>query len=242
MGKPSKAVLKFMETYGVDSDEIWEVHGSTWVVKHKALERIAAEKGVVWGQPTIIECKAADKIAVICVFGKLGDHSEWSIGEASPANNKNAYCYAMAEKRGKDRVILKLLDGHGSLYSESEADEFAQAAQPAKRENPHVTRPDDISDVVVEYDSNGQPIDNIPLGEHTGEKLRVVDMRPIFEALQKGLHMSGSIADLQDWAEANKDTVAKLKKDWQEILRKLYAEHLAELRKQLAGDTMRMAG
>ncbi len=238
MGVPSQAVKDFMTKFKIAKDEIWEVHGSTWVVKHKALERVAGEVGIVWDRPAMIEHDAANKIAVICVFGKLKERSEWSIGEASPANNKNAYCYAMAEKRGKDRVILKLLDGHGSLYSESEADEFAEEG---RRQNPHVTRPADIVPV-VEYDANGHPIDNIPLGESDGKKLRVVDQRPIFEALQKGLHMAGSIVDLQEWAEANKDVVATLKKDWQEILRGLYAEHLAELRKQATGDDMRMAG
>ena len=34
--------------------------------------------------------------------------------------------YAMAEKRAKDRVILKLLELHGLVYSEEEADEFRQ--------------------------------------------------------------------------------------------------------------------
>lgn len=235
MGAMSQSIKDFMAAYKVAKDEVWEVHGSAWVVKHKALERVAAEQGIIWDRPEVIEHDAANKIAVMCVYGKLKDRTEWSFGEASPANNKNAYCYAMAEKRAKDRVILKLLAAHGALYSEAEADEFEQP-----RQNPHVTRPEDIVPA-VEYDKHGQPIDNIPLGQ--GERMkRVADMRPVFEALQKALHSAGSVADLQDWAEANKDTVATLKKDWQDILRGLYAEHLTELRKQAAGDDMRMAG
>lgn len=132
MGKPSKAVLDFMEKYGVESDEIWEVHGSSWVVKHKALERVAVEVGVVWLRPSVQVCDLANKIAVICAFGKLGDREEWSFGEASPANNKNSYPVAMAEKRARDRVILKLLVTHGALYSEAEADEFSEQ-RPEKR-------------------------------------------------------------------------------------------------------------
>lgn len=143
---------------------------------------------------------------------------------------------------------LKLIgvgaDVHMGLFEDNKyvAEMKAEFREPpAKRENPHVTRPEDISDAVIEYDESGQPIDNIPIVE--GERMkRVADMRPVFEALQKSLHSAGSIADLQDWAEANKATVATLKKDWQDILRGLYAEHLTELRKQLAGDTMRMAG
>lgn len=124
MGRPSKQVQDFMAAYKVDSDEIWEVHGTTWVVKHKALERIAAEKGITFDMPTVIEANASAGIAVVCVTGVMGERKEWSIGEASPKNNKNSYPYAMAEKRSKDRVILKLLNAHGALYSEAEADEF----------------------------------------------------------------------------------------------------------------------
>ena len=133
MGKPSQGVLDFMAKYKVDSDEIWEVHGSTWVVKHKALERVAVEVGIVWLRPSVQVCDLANKIAVICAFGKIGEREEWSFGEASPANNKNNYPVAMAEKRARDRVILKLLVTHGALYSESEAEEFSRPGVDAPR-------------------------------------------------------------------------------------------------------------
>ena len=120
MGRPSKEVLDFMEKHSIDSDEIWEVHGNSWCVKHKALERAGAKAGITWGQPTFIETNSAAGVVSICVFGRLNDREEWSVGEAAPKNNKNAYPYAMAEKRAKDRVILKLLNTHGYLYSEAE--------------------------------------------------------------------------------------------------------------------------
>jgi hypothetical protein len=62
----------------------------------------------------------------------MGDRVEWSIGEALIGVNyrvsgkQAAYVYAMAEKRAKDRVILKLIELHGYVYSEEEADEFKQ--------------------------------------------------------------------------------------------------------------------
>jgi hypothetical protein len=121
MGKPpSKEIRDFMEKHSIDSDEIWEVHGNSWCIKHKALERAGAAAGIVWDRPAMIETDSAAGVVSICVFGKLGDRVEWSIGEAAPKNNKNAYPYAMAEKRGKDRCILKLLNTHGYLYSEAE--------------------------------------------------------------------------------------------------------------------------
>lgn len=236
MGKPSKQILEFMESYKIDSDEIWEVHGSTWVVKHKALERVAVEVGIKWDRPSVITCDPANKIAVICAFGKLGDHEEWSFGEASPHNNKNAYSMAMAEKRAKDRVILKLLNAHGALYSEAEADEFTQP-----RQNPHVTRPADVVPA-TEYDQHGQPIDNIPLPDPSAiKKLRVADQRPIFEAMQNEIQATGSLAELTKWAADNKDRLGSLKPDWQEYLRGVFAEHRDAIRNMDMGDQQRMA-
>lgn len=234
MGKPSKAVMDFMEKFGVQSDEIWEVHGSTWVVKHKALERVAAEVGIIWDRPELKVCDMAQGFVAVLISGRLGDRIEYSFGEASPKNNKNAYPIAMAEKRSKDRVILKLLAAHGDLYSEEEAEDF-------KRPNPHVTRPADIVPS-TQYDEHGEVIDNIPAPDASAvRKLTVKDQRPIFEALQKEIHATGSVAQLQKWATENKDRLGSLKPDWQEFLRGVYAEHLTELRKQDAQDNQRMA-
>jgi hypothetical protein len=107
---------------------VWDCHG-TPVVLHKALEKVAAHYNVVFDQPQIIACDVAAKEAVICVTGHMAEATEWSIGEAAPYNNKNSYPFAMAEKRAKDRVILKLVGLHGDVYSEEEADDF-KAAKP----------------------------------------------------------------------------------------------------------------
>ena len=61
--------------------------------------------------------------------GRLGDRQEWSIGEVSSRNCRNDYPFAMAEKRAKDRVILKLLGVAGDTYSEEEADEFTDSIE-----------------------------------------------------------------------------------------------------------------
>ena len=68
--------------------------------------------------------------------GRMGDKSEWSIGEAAPYNNKNSYPFAMAEKRAKDRVILKLVGLHGDVYSEDEADDFRESRPAGKTATP----------------------------------------------------------------------------------------------------------
>lgn len=101
----------------------WNCHGVP-VVLHKALEKIASKHNIVFDAPTIIESNIKEKYVAICVTGHMGDATEWSIGEAAPYNTTNKYPYAMAEKRAKDRVILKLVGLHGDVYSEEEADNF----------------------------------------------------------------------------------------------------------------------
>lgn len=237
MGKPSQAVLDFMKSNSVDSDEIWEVRPGAWAVKHSAIERLVSERGIKFERPAIIEVNTAEKIMVICVFGTMGDRTEWSFGEASPANCKIAYPAAIAEKRAKDRVAIKLLNATGAtIYSEQESDDFVP------RQNPHVTRPSDVGPA-TEYDQNGEVIDNIPApSPESIKKLRVVDQRPIFEAMQKEIHATASLLELQEWATEHKDRLGSLKSDWQEFLRGVYAEHRDALRNLAKGDDMRMAG
>ena len=93
---------------------------------HKALEKIAAHKGVTFDEPKVIHSDVALKSVVMLVTGRMDQRTEWSFGEATPANNKNAYPFAMSEKRAKDRVILKLVGLHGDVYSDTEIDKQAQ--------------------------------------------------------------------------------------------------------------------
>jgi hypothetical protein len=108
----------------------WDCHG-TRVILHKALEKIAAKKGIIFDPPVHLVTDPANKQVAIQVTGRLiadfGIMEAWSIGEVSPANCKNAYPFAMAEKRAKDRVILKLAGLHGYVYSEDEAEDFKES-------------------------------------------------------------------------------------------------------------------
>jgi len=126
--------------YGLSSDDFWQIpQNKQWVCKHAALEVVAVKAKIEWQPPQIIQADSANGIAVLAVSGKLGDRLEWATGEASPKNNKNSYPWAMAEKRAKDRVVLKLAGIHGLVYSEDEADDFKRpandAAEPPRKEN-----------------------------------------------------------------------------------------------------------
>ena len=105
---------------------LWDCHG-TYVVYHKALEKIADHLNIKFNDPIVIETDIKNKCVAIMVkgyhnTGSAGKVEAWSIGEATPYNNKNIYPYAMAEKRAKDRVILKLIGISGDVYSEEEGD------------------------------------------------------------------------------------------------------------------------
>lgn len=117
------------ETYGLSRDDFWELpqKKGTWIAKHSALEVAAVKAQITFDNPITIEANTEVGIAVLSVTGVMGTRREWATGEASPKNNKNAYPWAMAEKRAKDRVILKLIGIHGLVYSEAEGD-FKESA------------------------------------------------------------------------------------------------------------------
>lgn len=123
---PEQLKQIFQELQLAPQEAVWDCHG-TPVVLHKALELVAAHKGITFDAPVMIEADAEAKKVVMLVTGRLGEKTEWSIGEASPYNNKNSYPFAMAEKRAKDRVILKLINVAGYVYSEEEADDFKES-------------------------------------------------------------------------------------------------------------------
>ncbi len=126
INKVPEKVGEELRKLGLTPEEAgWDCHG-TYVLLHKALEKVAASKGIKFDEPKIINADISAKEVVLLVTGHMDDKSEWSFGEAAPYNSKNSYPFAMAEKRAKDRVILKLVGLHGDVYSEEEADEFQE--------------------------------------------------------------------------------------------------------------------
>src|SRR3954464_7196267 len=136
MSTADQQIADILAQYGEPlAGNIWRVQGQA-VIYHKALERIAAQAGITYGTPTILRAERDE--AVILVTGSVGERTEWSIGEAlvhvnyRVSGRQAAYVYAMAEKRAKDRVILKLVGLHGLLSSEEEADAFKSGAVSAE--------------------------------------------------------------------------------------------------------------
>jgi hypothetical protein len=245
--KPMWSFRRMTEYFG-PCGQGWGVNEPTFQVVHGENKEVLVYCTVsIWwrdptalGEPREVYGVGGDKVVTHIKANEQYKRPErW---ESDDEAFKKAYTDAIGN-------ALKLIgvgaDVHMGMFDDSKyvnemKAEFSEA-QTEKRQNPHVTRPEDIVPA-VQYDEHGEIIDNIPAGEGSGKKLRVVDMRPVFEALQKAMHMTGSVTELEEWGKNNKDTVADLKSDWAAILRGLYTEHMAELRKQASGDDMRMAG
>ena len=212
---PEKLLSVLKDIGLTERESIWDCHG-TPVVLHKALEKIASFKRITFSEPTIIHSDPKEKICILNVSGSIGDRSEWSIGEATPYNNKNAYPYAMAEKRAKDRVILKLIDIAGDVYSEEEADDF-KASRPDKPPNQEMKditpKPDDgieeYNKVIEstapkkEQANNLEPIPDVEDENNTME---------IFGQISQELHQVESNPQLSKFASRWMPTLQKLHK------------------------------
>jgi hypothetical protein len=129
MSKPlDKRVQKILKELEFDPKEcLWDCHG-TWVMLHRFIEIAGAKHGIRYTLEEVETNSERGCVAIKCEAwvpkkDDLGSESTVvTYGEASPKNNKNAYPYAMAEKRAVDRAILKLLGLHGFIYSEEELD------------------------------------------------------------------------------------------------------------------------
>ncbi len=129
-------IKKVFQEHGVpfSNDDYWKVQ-QTYVVKHKALERLAGALKITFDDPKMMVQQDDSLVMFVRGYRPMGNdqvRTEWSIGEVSMgreganyrvSGKQAGYPWAMVEKRAKDRVILKLAGLYG-LYSEDEADEL----------------------------------------------------------------------------------------------------------------------
>ena len=79
-------------------------------------------------------CQKKTGDVALLITGYRADNPDYKIqttGEANALNCTAEYYMAMAEKRGKDRVILKLINAYEyGIYSDVEADDFQKHDKP----------------------------------------------------------------------------------------------------------------
>lgn len=101
-------------------DKTTGVVKTQWIIYHRYCEQIAAKAGIIFDKPEVVVNDREHHEVVLLVTARMGHTVEWSYGEASAKTTILPYIWAMAEKRGKDRVILKLAGFHGMVYSDAE--------------------------------------------------------------------------------------------------------------------------
>lgn len=139
-------IRAILTKYNLGDDSLWEVRRGVYALLHKAVEVIVAREGIRFSDPEIIHDGFNEKDQIVIkLYGRLGHREEWSFGECSPQNNKNQFPWAMAEKRAKDRVALKLIDVEGALVDEQTAEEIdAERLPKAKARAVHAELQDEI--------------------------------------------------------------------------------------------------
>ena len=111
------------------------------------------------------------------------------------------------------------------LYSPEEMEQATEE----KRENPHVTTPQDIIGEPIEYDEHGEPVDNIPSGDPGVERMSKSMARPEYAKLSSDIRNMDGLVPLMDWGRKNANRVASMPNDWQEILRGEFRDKMVEL-------------
>ena len=122
-------IKELSKKYNLTKNDYWqESRSKKWIISHDACEKIADMEGIIFGPPQILNSE--QNFVRMVISGKKGEVLMWSIGEADNKNYKNLYFGAMAEKRGKDRVILKLINAYEyGIYSDVEADNFQKPVE-----------------------------------------------------------------------------------------------------------------
>ena len=123
-------IKKYSLEDGIHKDYYKHFQSKKTVLTHRACEKIANIEGIRMKTIQILnsELTFARFLVTMTKLTSKGINEEGqeefietsisSIGEADKSNCKNVYYGCMAEKRGIDRCVLKLIDAHEFAFSE----------------------------------------------------------------------------------------------------------------------------
>ena len=143
-----------------------------WILKHDSVEKIAnAEDIRIQKIESLYQSETSCRFLITMGKWVHGACEEVIIttGEADKSNCTNAYLAAMAEKRGKDRAILKLIKAYEyGISSEEEADDFKESKPKVANTKPKTIPPVNLKDQEVpnpHYDAAINDLGGMPLGD-----------------------------------------------------------------------------
>ena len=129
-------IKEIAQKYDLSKDDFWELkrkdkitnelvsmYPPKWIITHDACEKIAVIEKIKLTNFEVLNTEV--DFARFLITMQKEDKSIISIGEASTKNCTSKYYGCMAEKRGIDRCVLKLINAYEyGIYSDSEADSF----------------------------------------------------------------------------------------------------------------------
>lgn len=124
MGKREKMnKQEIIQKYQLDSSHFWK-HKQTGkdIISFEAIEIMIDFHNIKFDLPTQNFSNQDGEVSLL-ISGSMDDRTCWSFGEANSKNCYIDYKWAMAEKRGKARVCMKLLGfygGNNGFYSDVE--------------------------------------------------------------------------------------------------------------------------
>jgi|TARA_B100001939_G_scaffold348233_1_gene374603 hypothetical protein len=133
--------LEIMNTYELDPKKDFWIHKQTGkhIISFEAIEKMIDYHEIVFEQPEKNFSTKDNEVALLItgrmLDDKLGNKECWSFGEANSNNCYIDYLWSMAEKRGKARVVMKLLGfygGNNGFYSDVEMEIQGQIEQNTK--------------------------------------------------------------------------------------------------------------
>jgi hypothetical protein len=220
-----------------EQEATWDCHG-TPVIYHDALERIADHVGITFEVPREINCDLEKGIFCVHYVGTDGDKIAESYGEATPQNNKNAYASAMAEKRAKDRVILKLIGLSGQVYSNDEADwkkieKERKEEERRKKEQETINLSDSTNEPEPEVEEPIEDGPSIIRDTQTQDQVRELDTFE-FKVYQCEFHINNfvTIEDANSWYKKNEAFLSEIEQRYpidHKIIKKLYNNKWTEI-------------
>ena len=122
-------IRELAKKYELGKDDFWELKRgsrSMWIITHDAVEKIAIIENIELIKFEVLNTEV--DFARFLITMSKGNKQIISVGEASSKNCTSTYYGAMAEKRGIDRCVLKLIKAYEyGIYSEVEANDFKQS-------------------------------------------------------------------------------------------------------------------
>jgi hypothetical protein len=193
-----------------------------------AIRKPLTENGIALTQTTELRDGA------FCLVTRLIHSSgQWMSGEyllpaqATPQQLGSALTYA----RRYSLSAIACIAADEDDDAEGARKEGHVAAMP-KRDNPHVTQPEDIVDFQVRRNERGDLIDCIPMEGIRVPKMKVEDARKAAKILNHAFDLCETEADLVAWGEENAETIASFSDKWMMMYQGRYQMRLDELRKQ----------